>query len=95
MNILAFLLCGGMAYFLYNLTKEFTNLVMEGSVFLLKSMAGPCFSWRTGAEFNTAVRQYGGQIAPLVLLTCVGWGELQKGGHLLVLLHREGGQVQT
>ena len=42
----------------------------------------------------SCVRQYGGQIAPLVLLTCVGWGELQQGGHPLVLLHREGGQVQ-
>ena len=29
----------------------------------------------------SCVRQYGGQIAPLVLLTCVGWGELQHGGH--------------
>ena len=53
-NILAFLLCGGVAYFLSNLTNELTNLVMKGSFFLLY-MVGLCFSWRTGAESDTAV----------------------------------------
>ena len=56
LNILAFLLCGGMAYFLSNLADEFTNLVMKGSLFLL-SIVGLCFcfSWRTGAESDTGV----------------------------------------
>ena len=37
-NILAFLLCEGMAYFFSNLTTVFTNLVTKGSLFM-----GSCF----------------------------------------------------